>query len=358
MRRHAAVLGICVTAWSAVARAEPPAPPPAPAPAPASGTPGADQIQFAAREHDLGYRAYLEKQYDEAASHFENAFFAAPNPAELRSAIRARRDGGELARAATLAAIGLRRFPDDSATAKVAADVIAQAKSQVYEVQISSPAEYSVAVDEKIVAAERVKETRVFVTPGTHQLLVSWSDDRSTRIPIDAREGGSQSLQLEPPAPAAPSPVVPVVPPGPVVAPPPAPAVVTPPAVVAPPPQSKPFGPAVFIVGAGLTTVGVGLIVWSGIDTLNNPGQDAVRNACSNGWTGTCPSTYSKGASAEARTNIFIAITSGLGAATAIVGLFFTDWSAPISAGRSVPGGAPRVAPFVGVGQAGVEGSF
>ena len=118
------------------------------------------RIQFAAREHDLGYRAYLDKQYDEAASHFENAFFAAPNPAELRSAIRARRDAGELARAATLAAIGQRRFPDDAATGKVAADVIAQARPQVYEVQIASSAEYSVAIDEKIVAAERVEGVR------------------------------------------------------------------------------------------------------------------------------------------------------------------------------------------------------
>src|SRR5580693_3308289 len=192
MRRLAAVLVVCSAAWSPLARAADA--PSAPLP------PGADQIQFAAREHDLGYRAYLDKQYDEAASHFENAFFAAPNPAELRSAMRARRDAGELARAATLAAIGLRRFPDDATTGKAAADVIALARPHVYEVQITSPDEYSVAIDEKIVAAERVKEFRLFVDPGTHELLVSWADDRNTRIPIVAKEGGSQSLQLEPPA--------------------------------------------------------------------------------------------------------------------------------------------------------------
>lgn len=374
MRRHAAVLGICVTAWSGAARADTPGPAPAPpgiesapgpAPAPApgpaaatSGTPGADRIQFAAREHDLGYRAYLEKQYDEAASHFENAFFAAPNPAELRSAIRARRDAGELARAATLAAIGQRRFPGDPATGKVAADVIAQAKGQVYEVQISSSAEYSVAIDEKIVSAERAKDSRLFVSPGTHQLLVSWSDDRNTRISIDAREGGSQSLQLEPPATQAP--IAPVVPPP--VTPPPTPAVVAPPPSVPPPPPSKPFGPAVFITGAALTAVGAGLIVWSGVEAENNPGTDAVRQACIAGWSGNCPSVYSRGASAEARTNIIIGLTAGVGAATAVVGLFFTQWSSPATAstggGHPVPPAAVLVAPFVGWREAGVEGTF
>ncbi len=218
MRRCAAVLGLCAAAWPGFAQADvppaigsPPAPapasPPAPAPpSPPAGTPGADQIQFAAREHDLGYRAYIDEQFDEAASHFENAFFAAPNPAELRSAIRARRDAGELARAATLAAIGQRRFPGDAATGKVAADVIAQARPHVYEVHITSPDEYSVAVDEKIVAAERVTESRVFVNPGSHQVLVSWSDDRNTRIAVDATEGGTVSLHLDPPATPPPNP--------------------------------------------------------------------------------------------------------------------------------------------------------
>ena len=205
MRRHAAVLGISLAAWSGIARADvpesPSTPAPAPAPAPAPGTPGADQIQFAAREHDLGYRSYIDKQYDEAASHFENAFFAAPEPRAS--------SGAPSAPAGTPGSSRARRRSRPSAsggsrvtqlTGKVAADVIAQARPHVHEVLISSSAEFSVAIDDKIVAAERVKEFRLFVTPGGHQLLVSWSDERNTRIPIDAREGGTQSLELEPPA--------------------------------------------------------------------------------------------------------------------------------------------------------------
>jgi hypothetical protein len=362
MRRHAAGLALCLATWPGAAQAADPEPPPtlAPAPAPtptlttAPGTAGADQIQFAAREHDLGYRAYLDKQYDEAASHFENAFFAAPNPAELRSAIRARRDAGELARAATLAAIGLRRFPGDAATAKVATDVIAQARPLVYEVQISSPAEYSVAIDEKIVAAERVKESRVFVNPGTHQLLVSWSDERNTRIAIEAKEGGTQSLELEPPAMPAPAPA-PVPVPTPVVAPQTAP----PPARALLPSASKPFDPAVFVTGAALTAIGVGLIVWSGIDTLNDPGTATVKAACVDGYfSGNCRSSYDTGSAAQERTNVFIAVTSVFAVATGVVGLFFTQWSSPVGTAAARTHPVAAVGPVLGWRLAGLEGTF
>jgi hypothetical protein len=352
MRRPAAVLGLCAVAWSGFARADvPESEPPAAQAAPA--TPGADQIQFAAREHDLGYRAYLEKRFDEAASHFENAFFAAPNPAELRSAIRARRDGGELARAATLAAIGLRRFPDDPATVRVAGDAIAAAHPKVYEVQISSTDDYSVAVDEKIVAAERVRESRVFVNPGPHELLVSWSDGRDTRVPIDAREGGAQSLHLEPPpAPVSTPPPAPA--PTPVVltpVPPPV-AVGAPPESAPPPPSSKPFGPAVFITGAALTAVGAGLTVWSGVDALHNPGTAVVRQMCMN-MGAECPE-YKQGLAAQLRTNVFLGVTAGFAVVTGFVGLFFTDWSA-----RKAPAPATgTVTPVVGLRQVGLEGTF
>ncbi|HEX4446876.1 MAG TPA: hypothetical protein VH044_09075 [Polyangiaceae bacterium] len=360
MRRSAAVLGLCAVAWSGIARgADTPLPPdgagsapvaaPAsvPAPRPVAPTPGADQIQFAAREHDLGYRSYLDKQYDEAASHFENAFFAAPNPVELRSAVRARRDAGELARAATLAAIGLRRFPGDPATGKVAADVIAQARPHVFELQISSPAEYSVAIDDKIVAVERAKVSRLFVNPGAHEVLVSWSDDRNTRIPIEGKEGGTQSLELEPPASSSPPP--PVVAPSP-------PPVPTPPVAVEvqPPPPPKPFGPAVFITGASLTAVGVGLTTWFGIDALNDPGQDAVRRECM-GQTAAACAPLQKGLNAQLRTNVALGITGGLAIVTAIVGVFYTEWSGTGASHSPVgPAGGPRV----GIGPAGIEGTF
>ncbi len=355
MRRLAAVLLVCGVGWtSSSANADTPQDPSAPSPA-SSPAPGADQIQFAAREHDLGYRAYLERQYEEAASHFENAFFAAPDPAELRSAVRARRDAGELARAATLAAIGQRRFPDDPATKRVAEEVMGQARPHVYEVRIASSVEYSVAVDAKMVTAERVKDSSVFLNPGTHELVVSWSDDRNMRIPIEGTEGGSTSLQLEPPAlaPPAPSP-----PDRPVLAARPS-REPEPPVMVAAPDAVKPLSPVVFVVGAALTAVAAGITLWSGIDAINHPGASAVRENCV-GLGTDCP-TYQEGRAAQLRTDVLLATTSLFAVATAVVGVFFTQWPRTAAAEGPLPGARSQalpVRPTVGIGPGGVQGTF
>src|ERR1019366_1772036 len=152
MRRLPALLVVCALAsvsWEAIA---------------ADSSP--EQIQFAAQEHDLGYRAYVAKSFDEAATHFENAFFAGPNPAELRSAIRARREGGQLARAATLSAIGQRKYASETSLVKLADETIAEARLKVFEVHVISPLECSAAVDDKVVASEKLRDYRFFVDPG------------------------------------------------------------------------------------------------------------------------------------------------------------------------------------------------
>jgi hypothetical protein len=318
MRRAGALLVVvCALAWSPAARA-------------ADATP--EQLQFAAHEHDLGYRAYVSKQYDEAATHFENAFFSAPNAAELRSAIRARREAGQLARAATLAAIGQRKFPQDTALATLADETINEARAKVFEVRITSPAECNVAVDDKVVAVEKVRAFRFFVDPGKHDLAVGWSEGRVRHVTIDAKAAGSQALTLEPP-PAPPKPA-----PGP--------------GAEQPAPAPKPLPPVVFLAGAGLTAVGVGLTIWSGIDAENNPGTDAVKAGCV-GQGESCP-LYQQGLSAQRRTNILLGATAGVAAVTAVLGVFFTQWS---HAERPAAAGL-RLEPALGVGQAGLRGTF
>lgn len=335
MRGVPPLLASCVAAWviamapGGVAMA-----------ADSSATP--EQIEFAAHEHDLGYRAYVGKQYDEAATHFENAYFAAPNPAELRSAIRARRDAGELARAASLSAIAQRKHPEDAALQKTAEETIAAAKPKVYEVRITSPEECNVAVDQKVVAAEKVRDFRFYVDPGKHDLLVGWSDDRTKHVPIEAAAGGAQTLSLVPP-PIPPKPVTRAGTSG------------TP--EEGPPPSSKPFGPLVFIVGVGLTAVGAGLTVWSAIDTEKNPGTAAVKADCVGQGT-SCPE-YQQGLSSQLRTNVLIAATGGVAAVTAVVGIFFTQWSHPGPRAEEPPSAAGlHVEPTLGLGSAGLRGTF
>ena len=89
------------------------------------------------------------------------------------------------------------------------------------------------AVDAKVVTAEKASDFRFFVDPGKHELLVGWSDDRSTKVSVDATAGGSQDAQPHAAAPAAEE----------------APRRVA--RRRAAPTSTKPLGPAVFFVGAG-----------------------------------------------------------------------------------------------------------
>ena len=91
--------------------------------------------------------------------------------------------------------------------------------------------------------------------------------------------------------------------------------------------------PLVFFVGAGATAVLGGVTIWSGIDTVNNPGKAAVRADCVG--QGTSCSEYQDGRNKQLRTNILIGATSVVGAATAVIGAFFTNWSgSPKDAGQ------------------------
>src|SRR6185295_5682578 len=77
----------------------------------------------------------------------------------------------------------------------------------------------------------------------------------------------------------------------------------------------------------GATVAAAGFTAWSGIDAKNNPGVDAVRRDCV-GKGESCP-TYQQGKDAELRTNVLLGVTGGLALGTAVVGLFFTQWSKP-----------------------------
>ena len=93
--------------------------------------------------------------------------------------------------------------------------------------------------------------------------------------------------------------------------------------------HTKPFGPAIFIVGAVLTAGGAGFVTWSGVNAESSPGTATVRAQCVGALAmPTCPA-YQEGLSAQLRTNIALGVTGGVALATAVVGIFFTQWSAP-----------------------------
>lgn len=100
-------------------------------------------------------------------------------------------------------------------------------------------------------------------------------------------------------------------------------------------------------VGAGLTAVSAGVLVWSGLDTLS--ARDAYVNAPTE-------SGYNDGVGRELRTNVLIGVTAALGVATAAGALFLTDWSGARRT-RSAHV-APFALPHPGGGAAGVIASF
>lgn len=297
--------------------------------------PSADRLKSAAEEYDRGRRAFLADDFDGAAVHFENAYRDAPRAETLRLAIRARRKGKQLARAAILAAVAQQRYPDDAATAQLAKETLAETAPQLNEYLVDCNADCAIAADGRVVSQSDAQKHRIFLEPGAHDLGVSFKQGGVSKH-VDAKRGGKDTLSFEaPPAPV----VAPVV-----VAPP-----VTPPVVPEQPPAStKPFGPAVFFIAAGVTVaLGAGTVL-SGIDTKNNPGVDAVRRDCA-GKDTSCPE-YQDGKSKETRTNVLLGVTLGAAAVTGVIGLFFTQWSSsPIKVGA---------APTPGGGSIGAVGTF
>jgi hypothetical protein len=101
-------------------------------------------------------------------------------------------------------------------------------------------------------------------------------------------------------------------------------------------------------VGLGAT------MIWSAVDTQNNPGADAVKKACA-GQGDSC-ALYQEALSKQRRTNILIGAAAGTGAVTVVLAIF-TRW-------RSKPAADPAASlvPAVAVSDRGAvfgaAGSF
>jgi len=285
--------------------------------------PSPERIKSAAEEFDRGRRAYLGKEYEQAAVHFESAFRDAPRAESLRLAIRARKEAKQLARAATLAAIAQQKYAADAGTAQLAKETLDEATPALQEYDVECTTECGVTADGRVISQSDATKQRLFLDAGPHDLGISFKTGSLARH-VDAKKGGRETLTFEAPAAVATTPPVPTTTENP---PPP------------PPKQAeshKPLSPVVFFIAAGVTVAAGGATVWSGIDTNNNPGVDEVRRQCA-GKDDTCQA-YADGRSAQLRTNVLIGVTAGVAVATAVIGLFLTDWSGqPKSSGAVDP---------------------
>lgn len=283
--------------------------------------PDAARVRTAAEQFDAGIAAFKQKDYEGAASRFEAADAAVPNAEALRQAIRARSEAGQGSRAATLSALALDRYPADSKVARVAREAIEKFGPVLHKVSVSCASPCLLAAGSRSVPGDANTRWVVYLDPGKEVLSASFFGGAgSAQREIKATAGGTTELRFDPEEKGKPA-VAPAAPGA-------APAIEQPKGndESPPPEEPKPKGitPAVFIVGLVATAGLGGVTIWSGLDTIKNPGTDAVKKACA-GKGESCPE-YQEGRSKQLRTNILIGATAGTAAITAAIGIFATNW--------------------------------
>lgn len=284
----------------------------------AAPQPTPTQIREAAEAFDRGREAYKAEDYVTAAEQFERADAQAASPTALEYAIRSRDRASQLDRAATLAALVAKRYPDNATLEKLASDVQGRARSSLYELSVQCGEPCDLAVDDKIVPGAADVARTLFLQAGHHSVRVGFGNEVGGSEEVDATAGGRGQVSFDRPAPAA-TPAAPVEK-----------------AVTQAPEKGEAkrsgWSPAVFWIGAGVTgALGIASI-WSGIDTLNNPGKDSIKANCA-GLGESCPQ-YQEGLSHQRRTNILLGATAAVGVTTILIGVLGTDWG---SSGAAEP---------------------
>jgi len=287
-----------------------------------AAAPDAERLKTAAEEFDAGRRAFKLKDFESSAIHFENADRDAPSPEALQSAIRGRKEAGQAARALTLCAWGLSRYPTDKAFGEYAKQIIAESERSLYKLTVNCSPDCSVIVDSKVMPFGETPSGVVYLDAGAHTLQAGWSYNRHKNADITAVAAQAGKLSFEAP------PVEKIR------------------DNAGEPNSTSPGGggdedkgiekekkgglpPAVFFAGLGVTAVLGGVTLWSGLDTQKNPGQENVTKFCTDptmysGPPLDCP-LYKDGLAHQLRTNILIGATGVVGATTVVLAVL-TNW--------------------------------
>jgi hypothetical protein len=319
-----------------------------PAAAQSGAEPTPEQVRLAAEAFDLGRQSYKDGRYTEAAEQFERADGSAPSSTALELAIRARDKAGDLDRAGTLASLALTLYPNDDNIAKIAPDVIQRAGAELYELSVSCNDPCEITDGRKVVHGRAATTRTLFLSPGTHALRASFGGGRTESKSVEATAGETGSLDFsaarkeeseaedERPAPPPEEPEAPAADEG----------------------EKKGLPPMLFWVGAGATVVAGGVTVWSGLDTVNNPGADRVKAECKAGDEN-CK-LYQDGRAKQTRTNVLIGVTGALAVATGVLAAV-VDWGPPTLPTSDEAKRRPRVTPWLAWSHGpslGARGSF
>ncbi|HKQ69020.1 MAG TPA: hypothetical protein VJT73_06765, partial [Polyangiaceae bacterium] len=162
--------------------------------------PDAERLKTAAEEFDAGRRAYKLRDFENSAIHFENADRDAPSPEALQSAIRGRKEAGQAARAATLSALGLARYPNDKSFGEYARQVLAESERGLHKVSIGCSPECTLIVDNKVMPFGETSNAVVYVEPGAHAVVAGWSNNRHKNADVAAVAAGTSKIAFTAPA--------------------------------------------------------------------------------------------------------------------------------------------------------------
>jgi hypothetical protein len=268
----------------------------------------AQDLPAAANAYSTAQKAEMSGDHEAAADLYELADSLAPTPEAVRSALRARKNAGQLGAAAVHAETLISRYPDDKRSRSIADATLAEAKKKLARYAIRcQPKPCNVVVDGSAATTNEKEEHIVYLSAGEHSLVARFGKQDTEAQPVSGEAGGEASLTFDAPPEPPPS------------------------ALPAPGESTTAVGPAgigdtgtrrsglplpVFITGAAVT-VGLGVVtVWSGLDTLK--ARDDYRD--SNTRT-----DWEQGKDREKRTNILIGATAGAAVITGVVA-FFTDW--------------------------------
>jgi tetratricopeptide (TPR) repeat protein len=265
----------------------------------------ANRAEAAARFEE-GTKAFDAGDFRRAAEAFGSAYHLAPNTDALWNAARAWQRSGEAARAATLYARYLRDAPPNASDRPAATSQLALLSPKLARIEVHGDDLKDLQVDD-VPCEDRV----LYVSRGAH-VVSATVRGTSMRKDQQVEAGDVVSVVFE--APAGPPALV-----GPL----PSTSPVHPPPMVQEPLSEvatstrKGWSPWVFVTGAALTGVAVGLTVASGVDTDN-----ALTTFEKNG----SQANLTNGLDKQLRTNILLGASIGLGAATAVVGIWLVGW--------------------------------
>lgn len=263
-----------------------------------------------------GQRAFTSGDFRHAAESFEGAYKRVPKLPALWNAARAWHRAGEPVKAANRYAEYLDKAPPKAPDRASAIKSMNELEGKLGKLEIHAEGFDSITVD-----GEPVVGTRLYVTPGSH-VVEGKAGTKTAKETATASAGTATSIVLAVPEDA------PVTPPPP------------------PPVQEEKrhgISPVFVAVGGGLTAVGAGLVIWSGLETI---GQ---RSTFDRNMT---QKNLDDGRSMQTRTNVLIGVTIGLAVATGVLAIF-TDW------GGKKKEEAPQSARLMlGLGSIGVEGTF